>query len=321
MRTRDLISSCHLDSNDIKMKTIATIGSIIADLAVRTPRVPVTGENILAHSFKMGPGGKGANASVAVARLGASSILIGCVGDDDFGRMELSALRAEGVDIDGVKVDANASTGIAIIIVDDNGENTILAMMGANANLSPEDARNALASHWGKLDAILINFEVPENVVAGIVEEGHNHNVPVTVDAGPPRRYSPETWCKAKIISPNTIETESLIGYQIKDDSTMLKAAKEILACGPEAIVIKRGSEGALLCTSKKTIAIPGYKVKVVDTTGAGDAFTAALTVAIAEGHSLEEAVRFGNAAGAIAVTRLGTLPAMPTQSEIEKFL
>ncbi|MEK6646348.1 MAG: PfkB family carbohydrate kinase [Candidatus Firestonebacteria bacterium] len=302
------------------MKTIATIGSIIADLAVKTPRVPVSGENVLAHSFKIGPGGKGANASVGVARMGASSILVGCIGNDDFGKMELSALKSEGVNIKGVKVDSNASTGVAIIMVDDNSENTILVVLGANANLYPEDVQKALQPHWKKLDAILVNFEIPEDVVAKVCEEGYNHNVPVIVDAGPPRNYSPKTWRKAKIISPNRLEIETLVGYKIKNDSMLLKAAKQILSYGPEVVVIKRGKNGILLCSANETIVIPAYKVKPVDTTGAGDAFTSAFTVAVAEGCSLQEAVRFGNVAGAIAVTRFGTLPAMPTRAEIEKF-
>jgi ribokinase len=302
-------------------KVVASVGSIIFDLAVATTRVPNTGENILARAFKMGPGGKGANASAAIARLGAESILVGSVGDDSFGRTELKALKDLGVRIDGVKIDKDEPTGIAIIMVDDNGENTILVVIGANAALTPKEANGALDSWWKKLDAIQVNFEIPESVVDAIIEEANQNGVPVVLDAGPPRSYDRKTWSKATIISPNRIETESLIGRSIETENDLIKAAREILDSGPEAVVLKQGGEGSLICTSQGTVSLPAFKVETVDTTGAGDAFTGALTVGTAEGMTLEEAVRFASAAGALAVTRFGTMPAMPTRDEVDRFL
>ena len=297
------------------------MGSIIFDLAVSTPRVPNTGENILARAFKMGPGGKGANASAAIAKLGAESILVGSVGDDNFGQTELQALKSVGVRVDSVKVDQDEPTGTAIIMVDDNGENTILVVIGANATLTPDEAKGALDSWWEKLDAIQVNFEIPESVVAAIIEEAKRNGVPVILDAGPPRSYAKETWSKATIISPNRLETESLVGRSISTEDDLVRAAKEILDRGPEAVVLKRGGEGSLICTSQGTVSVPAFKVETVDTTGAGDAFTGALTVGTAEGMTLEEAVRFASAAGALAVTRFGTMPAMPTRAEVVRFL
>jgi ribokinase len=302
-------------------KTIATVGSIIFDLAVTTPRVPVTGENILARTFKMGPGGKGANSSAAAAKLGADSILIGSVGDDSFGQMELAALRELGVVVDGVKIDREESTGVAVIMVDENRENTILVVIGANATLTPDEARETLQSRWQTIDAIQVNFEVPEPVVAAVIGEANRHSVPVILDAGPPRTYRRETWSKATIVSPNRLETESLVGRTIKNNDDLLQAAQEILDSGPDAVVIKLGSEGSLICTKELYVSVPAFKVETVDTTGAGDAFTAAMTVGIAEGMDLREAVRFASAAGALAVTRFGTMSAMPKRNEVEKFL
>ena len=302
-------------------KTVASVGSIIFDLAVSTPRVPNTGENILARAFKMGPGGKGANASAAIAKLGAESILVGSVGDDNFGQTELQALKSVGVRVDSVKIDQDEPTGTAIIMVDDNGENTILVVIGANATLTPDEAKGALDSWWEKLDAIQVNFEIPESVVAAIIEEAKRNGVPVILDAGPPRSYAKETWSKATIISPNRLETESLVGRSISTEDDLVRAAKEILDSGPEAVVLKRGGEGSLICTSQGTVSVPAFKVETVDTTGAGDAFTGALTVGTAEGMTLEEAVRFASAAGALAVTRFGTMPAMPTRAEVVRFL
>jgi ribokinase len=302
-------------------KRVASIGSIIFDLAVTTPRVPITGENILARAFKMGPGGKGANAAAAIAKLGAESILVGSVGDDTFGQTELQALKDLDVRIDGVKIDPNEPTGIAVIMVDDEGENTILVVIGANAALTPDDARAALRSWWDQLDAIQINFEIPQSVVAAVIEEARQRGVPAVLDAGPPRSFDRDTWAKANIISPNRLETESLVGRSIETEEDLIRAAREILESGPDAVVLKRGSEGSLVCTSQGIVAVPAFEVETIDTTGAGDAFTAALTVGIAEGKSLEEAVLFGSAAGALAVTRLGTMPAMPTRSEVDQFL
>jgi ribokinase len=158
------------------------------DLAVTTPRVPHTGENILARGFRKGPGGKGANAAAAVARMGADSHLVGSIGDDDFGREEIEYLRNEGVETGGVLVRSDTPTGIALILVDDNHENTILVVLGANASLTPDAARRSLRHLWTRLDALLINFEVPEPVVASVIGEAAERGIPVVLDAGPPRR-------------------------------------------------------------------------------------------------------------------------------------
>jgi ribokinase len=303
------------------MTKIAVIGSIVADLAVRTPRVPEVGENLLAESFSVGPGGKGANAAVAVARAGAEAVLVGCIGDDDFGRMELAHLRQEGVNADGVVVDPEIATGVAFIMIDAAGENTILVVNGANDRLSAEAVPRALESHRGTLDGILINFEIPEAAVAAGVRWGKDQGIPVIVDAGPPRPYGPETWADCTVLTPNALETATLVGYPIQDDATAERAARGLLAAGPRAVVLKRGAHGATLLTVGREVHVPAFPVKVVDTTGAGDAFSATLTVAVAEGLPFEQAVRRANAAGALTVTRFGTMPAMPTRQEVDAFL
>ena len=303
------------------MSTIAVVGSIITDLAVLTPRLPERGENILAHRLQIGPGGKGANAAVAAARLNAQSILLGRVGDDHFGREELAALRAEGVNTDAVGIDPEAQTGAAVVMVDDEGENTILVIIGANDRLRSEHVEVGLAPHWDRLDALLVNFEVPEATVAAAIHAAHAHGIPVIVDAGPPRPFGPEIWGKAMVISPNALEAATLVGHPAESNAQVEDAAQELLAAGPQAVVLKRGSAGALLATQEGTQHVPSFRVNVVDTTGAGDAFSGALVVAIAEGKPLPQAVRLANAAGALAVTRVGTLPAMPTRAEVETFL
>ena len=303
------------------MKQIAVIGSVVIDLAVQTPRLPAVGETLLADNFKIGPGGKGANAAVAVKRAGAAAVLVGCIGDDDFGRMEMAALREEGVDVDAVTIHPEASTGVGIAMIDADGENTILGVLGANDYLNPDDVAQALALHQDTLNAILVNFEVPEPAVAAAVQLGVDYGIPVIVDAGPARPYTPETWRNCTILTPNEQETETLVGYSVSDDVTAERAARELLGMGPSAVVLHRGAQGALLVTPDDTIHVPSFSVDVVDTTGAGDAFSGALSVAVAEGLPLVDAIRRANAAGALAVTRLGTLPVMPTRQEVEAFL
>ncbi len=303
------------------MKQIAVIGSVVIDLAVQTPRLPAVGETLLADNFKIGPGGKGANAAVAVKRAGAAAVLVGCIGDDDFGRMEMAALQKEGVNVDAVAIHPEASTGVGIAMIDADGENTILGVLGANDYLNPNDVAQALALHQDTLNAILVNFEVPEPAVAAAVQLGVDYGVPVIVDAGPARPYTPETWRNCTILTPNEQETETLVGYPVSDDTTAERAARELLGMGPSAVVLHRGAQGALLVTPDDTIHVPSFSVDVVDTTGAGDAFSGALSVTVAEGLPLVDAIRRANAAGALAVTRLGTLPVMPTRQEVEAFL
>jgi ribokinase len=303
------------------MPKIAVIGSIITDLALQTTRVPNVGENLQAKSLKIGPGGKGANAAVAVARAGAQAVLIGCIGDDEFGRMEMAFLNQAGVDLRGVTIHPEAATGAAIIMIDAQGENTILVANGANDHLSSEAVVKELQAHQDTLDGILINFEIPEAAVAAGVWIGMELGIPVLVDAGPPRKYAPETWAHCTILTPNALEAATLVGYPIDDERKAEQAARELLAAGPQAVVLKLGGRGAMIITAEQTAIIPSFSVEVVDTTGAGDAFSGTLSVAIGEGLPLEEAVWRANAAGALTVTRLGTMSAMPTRQDVDAFL
>ncbi len=301
--------------------TLAVVGSINMDLTVTTPRVPLTGENLLAHGWQMALGGKGANAAVALARLGAEAHMIGCVGDDDAGRAALATLGAEHVSAGGVVVTRQTPTGLAVILVDDRGENTILVAIGANLELGAESVEAALAPLWGTLDALVVNFELAEPAVASAIHAAHTHSVPVIVDAGPSRTYRPATWGLADILSPNASEAATLVGYPVIDEASARRATRDLLRQGPKAIVLKWGARGALLCTESEEQIISGYTVPVVDTTGAGDAFTAGLAFALVEGRALDQAVRFANAVGAIAVTRLGAMASMPMRTEVDALL
>lgn len=303
------------------MATVAVVGSIITDLAVLTPRLPAPGENLLARSLRIGPGGKGANAAVAARRLGAEVLLVGRVGDDGFGHQELEVLRREGVNVEGVGIDRHEPTGAAVILVEEGGENTILVVNGANDHLTPDHALQALEPHWSRLDALLVDFEIPPATVRAVVEAGRAHGVLVVVDAGPPRPYGPEVWGAATILSPNRSEAATLVGQPLTTDEEVRTAARELLSQGPQAVVVKLGAAGAFLVTQDLELAVPGFAVPTVDTTGAGDAFMGALVVGLAEGRPLPDAVRWANAAGAIASTWVGTLPVMPRREEVLELL
>jgi ribokinase len=287
-------------------------------MAMRTPRVPRRGENFHAHSFKMGAGGKGGNAAAAIVRLGGQALMVGCVGDDHLGHFELEALQAEGVDTSGVAPVPDQNTAVAFIMVDDGGENTVLAVNTTNDALTGPMVEATLHPHRGRLDALLVNFEASAEAVDSAIRWGAQQQIPVLVDPAPVRHYSAEVWQTATLLCPNLYEAGEMVGYPVTDRASALQAAQDLLAAGPQVIALKMGSEGALLVTGENHWQIPAYPVQVVDTTGAGDAFSAGLTLALAEGKLLLEAAQFAAAAGAVAVTRFGTLDAMPHRAEVE---
>jgi ribokinase len=301
--------------------SIASIGSMVIDILLYTPRVPQTGENFIAHSFHIGPGGKAANAAAAIAKIGAHSLIVGAIGDDEFGKMLLNGLQQEHVDCSVLKIDSKLQTGMGFVMVNDQRENTIQVVMGANDHVSADYVKDALGANAKTLSAILVDFEIPEDGVAAAVRFGRDNNIPVIVDAGPPRPYSSETWRDCTILTPNEHETAAMVGYSIDEDEDAIRAARELLAKGPKAIVLKRGKRGALLLTADDLILMPVFAVEARDTTGAGDAFTAMFTVAMLENKPLRECVRYGNAAGAITATRVGTMSSLPTRNEVEQFL
>jgi ribokinase len=306
------------------MTKIAVVGSLTVDMALQTPRVPRPGDNVYGRDFRMGAGGKGANAATAVVRMGGEALMVGCLGDDYLGEFELTALQAEGIDATAVTVVPGASTDVVCVMVLDGGQNAVVAIIRTNLLLTGSAVAAALHPHWGTLDAILVNFECSESAVAEATRLGRAHSIPVVVDAGPVRDYGPEAWRSATVLSPNIQEALTLAAVEASpepEDHTIRNVAQELLAAGPGAVVVKLGHRGALLLTEEDEVLVPAFAVEAVDTTGAGDAFTAALTLAIAKGSPLPEAVYCANAAGALATTRFGAREAMPSQAEIDAFL
>jgi ribokinase len=303
------------------MWKVAVIGSLLVDIAVRTPRLPQRGDNIHVCDFRMGAGGKGGNAAVAISRLGGSALAIGCIGDDDLGRLQLAALGAEGIDVSGVTAVPGAKTAVAIVLVENDGQNAVLVADRTNELLTGAMVREALEPHWENLDALLVNFECARDAVSTAVMLGQQHRTPVVIDPAPAQPFEQGIWGMATVLTPNRSEAAALVGYRLSDERDVRRAARQLHRAGPDVVVVKLGTEGAYLCTDEDEIVVPALEVNVVDTTGAGDAFTAALIASLLEGRSWRDGIRFANAAGALATTRFGTVDAMPTRAEIEAAL
>ncbi len=300
---------------------IMVIGSLNMDLVVRVHQLPAPGETVLCPEYRTIPGGKGANQAVALARLGAQVSMVGCVGQDGFGDVLLENLRREGIDVTHLRCLQDAGTGIALISVDDQGQNSIVVASGANMRLAPQMARAALESQAG-LDAVVLQLESPLEVVQEAARVAHQQGVLVVLNPAPARQLPEALLHNVDVLAPNEGETSLLSGLPVETNQQVEKAARRLLELGVGKVVLTLGSRGALALDKAGQITyLPAHQVQVVDTTAAGDAFVAGLALGLAEGRPLVEAARLGNAAGAIAVTRLGAQPAMPYRQEVEALL
>lgn len=301
---------------------IIVIGSVNMDLVVRAPRIPAPGETILGGRFETIPGGKGANQAVAAARLGGQVAFVGRVGDDAFGRKLRAGLKAAGVDCRFLKTTPKTASGVALIVVSEAGENAICVAGGANTQLTPEDLEAAeplLAAFTGGV--CLLQLEIPLPTAQRALEMASTYGLETVLDPAPaPAQAPPELW-KADILTPNQGEAAQLLATPATEAKDPRGAAAALRQRGAKTVVLKLGDQGAYLLNKEYSLPLPGHRVSVVDTTAAGDAFTAALAVARAAGKSLPEAVRFANAAGALACTRFGAQPSLPTRTEVEALL
>lgn len=299
---------------------VAVVGSFNMDLVFTTDRRPQRGETIIGRSFSMFLGGKGQNQALAAARLGARVPMIGRLGRDDFGRRIREAIVSEGIDAQHVGEDDEASTGTAAIIIDAEGDNSILIVSGANFQITAEHidhARDAIAG----ADVLMMQLEIAPVAIQRAAEVAHAAGVPLVLNPAPARPLADELLRLVGVLTPNEIETEMLTGISVADDESAARAARALLARGVGAVVLTLGARGALLATAAGIERVPGFAVQVVDTTAAGDAFCAGLAVRMASGDSLADAVRYANAVGALATTVLGAAPAMPTRAAVERFI
>ncbi len=299
---------------------VAVLGNINQDFVVRADRMPRPGETILGSDVKFVAGGKGANQAVTAARLGAEVTLIGRVGQDAFGPILLENLRREGVETRYIGLDDDVATGMAFIALAPDGQNSILSVGGANLACAPryiDDATPVIA----QADVALVQFAVPLESVELFVKIAADRNVPVVMDPTPAMGTMPDNWTRAGVLTPNETEAEYVVGYEVPDTATAVRAAQDIHARGVKIALVKRGPEGCIVCTDEGTRLVPGYPVEVVDTTGAGDSFAAGLGVGLAEGLGVDQAVAFANACGALACTKFGAQPSLPHRQDVERFL
>jgi ribokinase len=299
-----------------RIPRIVVVGSSNTDMVVRVPTLPQPGETVLGGTFFTARGGKGANQAVAAARAGGSVAMIGCVGDDAFGDDTLAALIAEGIAVDAIRRVAGMPSGVALILVDDRGENCIAVASGANALLGAEEGARC-AELLSTDGVLLVQLETPLETVVAAARAARRAGARVILNPAPARELPDELLGLVSVLTPNESEAERIAGIPVNGERGLEQAASALLARGVGAVVITLGAAGAYVATAEHRETLPGWPVEARDTTGAGDVFNGALAVALAEQMSLPDAVRFANAAAAISVTRDGAQPASPYRAEI----
>ena len=312
--------SFHNSITPMSSSSILVVGSSNTDMIIKLDRIPRPGETILGGAFVTAAGGKGANQAVGAARAGGQVTFIARVGQDMFGDQAVAGFVKDGINVDYVMRDKTNPSGVALIFVAKDGENSIAVAGGANAKLSPADVKKAKAVFDGA-SVLVMQLETPLETVQAAAELAANAGVRVILNPAPARPLPDKLLKRVSILTPNETEAELLTGIAVKDDASAAVAAAKLRARGVQTVIITLGARGAFVVTESGGQFVPGFKVKAVDTTAAGDIFNGALAVALAEGKLLDLAVRFANAAAAISVTRLGAQPSAPTRREIERFL
>ncbi|RAR45380.1 ribokinase [Paenibacillus sp. MDMC362] len=289
------------------MAKIVVIGSASMDLVVTSIKRPGAGETVLGDSFKTVPGGKGANQAVAAARLGAEVNMIGCVGEDSFGEMILSNLKSNGVMTDYVEPVTGMESGTAHIILAE-GDNSIVVVKAANDRITPEYVDQAVEVIQAA-DIVLIQQEIPEETVIHVSELCAKYQVPLMLNPAPARQVPSSVIERAAYITPNEHEAAILFGDEPLGD---------VLRRYPNKLIVTEGKRGVRYFDGLQEVVVPGYKVEAVDTTGAGDTFNGAFAVALSEGMSIADSLRFANRAASLSVTKFGAQGGMPSRLEVE---
>jgi ribokinase len=297
-------------------KPIVVVGSINMDLVATTPRIPVAGQTLTGTGFITTPGGKGANQAVAVARLGHAVEMIGAAGEDGFGNELLENLRAAGVRTD-VVARLDGPSGVALILVAAQGENSIVVVPGANGKVTPVMI-DRHADRIGAAGMVLCQLELPLETVSRTLEVCAAAAVPVMLDPAPAAALPESAWRQVAWLTPNETEAALYVGQGLSTED----AARQLLARGVGGVVLKRGIEGAYVAQRPDRAEwVRAFRVDAVDTVAAGDCFNGAFAVALLEGKEPRIAARFASAAAAISVTRLGAQASIPTREEVDRFL
>lgn len=301
-------------------KSIVVVGSSNIDLVAKAPRIPVTGETLTGTDFFMVPGGKGANQAVAAAKLGAEVIFVARLGKDVFGGKSLENFETVGINTKHIVQLEGVPSGIAIIAIDDNGKNIIIVVPGANGKLMPADIDKA-KSDIQKAAVVLCQLEIPLETVEHTARLAHKNKVPFILDPAPARPLSDELLSMVDILKPNETEAQTLTGIKVTDADSAGKAADALIARGVKTVIVTLGEKGFLLCDRSGKKFVANKKVKAVDSTAAGDAFTGAVAYGLSRGKTITDAAEYANAVAAISVTRLGAQSSMPTKEEVDAFL
>jgi len=308
-------------SGDATAQRVLVVGSANVDFTVAASRLPGVGETVSGGTLLVNHGGKGANQAVAARRLGAEVRFIACVGDDGSGRDIRTALRAEGIGVDGMMVTGEAATGTALIVVDVQGKNQIVVAPGANWRLSVEHVRSRTDDFaWAQV--VICQLETPLETLAWALEEARRRGLVTVLNPAPVRDgLSDDVWRLVDYLTPNEGEAERLTGVAVRDARSAGDAARALRNRGVGTVIVTLGAQGSLACTAQADIQIPAYPVTAVDTTAAGDAFNGAFGAALGGRDTLEAALRFASAAAAIACTRRGAQPSLPTRAEVDRLL
>ena len=300
--------------------SIVVVGSSNTDMIIRLDRIPRPGETIIGGEFVTAAGGKGANQAVGAARAGGRVIFVARVGRDMFGDRALAGFVKDRIDVSCIVRDGAAASGVALIFVAKDGENSIAVASGANASLSPADVSRAATAILGA-DALVMQLETPLATVQAAADLAARAGVRVILNPAPARPLPDRLLRRVSILTPNETEAELLTGIRVADRASAARAAAKLRARGVDAVIVTLGRRGAFVSEPGGERLVPGFKVKAVDATAAGDVFNGALAVALGEGRPLPDAARFANAAAALSVTKLGAQPSAPRRREIERLL
>jgi len=301
-------------------KKIVVVGSSNTDMIIKVPWIPKPGETILGGKFSTALGGKGANQAVAASRAGGDVTFLARIGKDMFGQKAKEGFIKDKINVDYVLTDENDPSGVALIFVAEDGENSIAVAGGANANLSPSDVQKA-SDVILSADILVMQLETPLETVHQAASMASDNGVKVILNPAPAQELSDDILGHISILTPNESEAELLTGIKVDSEQDAAKAADVLMGRGVKTVLVTMGSKGTFIATEDFKELIPAFKVKAVDTTAAGDVFNGALAVAIAENKPIREAVSFANAAAALSVTKLGAQPSAPTRKEIDIFL
>jgi len=294
---------------------IVVVGSANTDMVVKTERIPGPGETVIGGSFVMAAGGKGANQAVAAARLGAQVTFVACLGDDVFGEQALQGYQREGIDTSYIIRNHSAPSGVALIMVDDSGENSIAVASGANAHLAPADVERA-AQAISDADVLLVQLEVPFDAVQRAIELAHKAGTRVILNPAPAKEIDSAVLAQVSIATPNEHEIKVVVG-----ETERQRSIERLLEAGTDTVLVTLGSKGVLWATAAGSQTVPAFAVDAVDTTAAGDAFNGGLACALAQCQSMADAIRYASAVAALTVTCLGAQPSLPTGQEVAHFL